>query len=334
MRGPLSIALAILTVALPVAGSRVEAAEKVTIAVGGFGSVAFLPHDVAASLGYFKEQGLEVDSQYLQSGTQASAALLGGSADFAAASLDHAVKAAVQGKAIRMIASFSEVPGTRLVVRSDLRDAVKELRDLRGRPIGVTGLGASTHMILRYALQRAGLRPEEINAVAVGASGMVAALENKRVDGLMAGALPAAAVVGTGRAFVLLDLMVRAPAESFFGGPYQETGMLTRADVIAGRPEVCRAVARAIVKADRWIATHSPEEIAALLPEATVGDRQRYAAAVAAVHTGFSRDGRINPRAVETIVEAHRTLELIPPGARIDPAALYDNTFADQAGAR
>lgn len=323
-------AFAILSIGLLITASPTPAAERVTIAVGGFGSIAFLPHDVARALGYFEAEGLEVDSQYLQSGSQAATALVGGSADFAAASFDHVIKASVQGKPLKLIAAFSEVPGMQLLVHAKYRDTITDMQHLKGRPIGVTGLGAATHLVLKYVLTRGGLKPDEINAVAVGAQAMAAALENEKVDGLMAGALPAARLVGTGRAFVLLDLMSREPAEALFGGPYVDTGLLTRAEVAARRPEVTFKMVRAVVKANQWIATRTPAEVAAVLPEAMVPDRGLYATALARVRGGFSKDGRINPRALETVITAHRALGLIAADERMDVPSLYDSTFVDR----
>ena len=88
---------------------------------------------------------------------------------------------------------------------------------------------------------------------------------------------------------------------------------------------------RAVVKATRWIASHSAAEIAAVLPETIIQDRRLYVAALEENRDGFSRTGRIDPRAVETVIGSHRTFGSIPEGQRVDPAALYENRFVDQA---
>ncbi len=330
MRGAPMLGLGLLLFALDLAACPATAADRVTIATGSFGNAAFLPFDVAEALGALREPGLEVEVQRVQSGSHAATAVLTGSADFAVASLDHVIKANLQGRSLKMIASFSEVPGMRLLVRSDLRNTVKEARDLKGRPVGVTGLGTSTHLVLTHVLSRAGLRPAEIFAVPLAYRAMAAALTGGKVDGLVTGGVTASQLLAAGQAYVLVDLTTRDRAEAAFGGPYQETGLLTRAEVLAARPELCRKVVRAVVVANRWIATHTPEEIAALWPDTVVRNRSLFAEAIAPVHDGFSKDGRIQPRAVETILAMHRTLGLVPADKHVDAAALYDNSFVEQ----
>lgn len=325
------IALAILGLGLLAIGRPVAAAERVSIAIGGFGNMAYLPYDVARALGYFTEQDLEVEFQYLKGGSQAATALLSKGVDFSGNSLDHALKASLQGKLLKMIATFAETPAMRLLVRTNYRDTVREIRDLKGHPIGVTGLGSATHLVLTYVLSRGGLAPDEINAVPVGYEALAAALENERVHGIITGGLPAAKLLDAGRAFVLLDLTARGPVEALFGGPYVDTGVMTRPDVITGRPEVCRRLVRAVVRANRWIATHTAKEIADLLPDALVQDRRLYVKALEVARDGFSKDGRVDPRAVETVINAHRAFGAIPADQRVDAASLYDNRFVEQA---
>lgn len=329
IRGLLAFIVLVIGIMGPV--GHALAAEQVGITIGGAGTLQYLPLEVGHALGYFREQGLDVDLQYVKSGTHAATALLTGGVDFSGNALDHAVKAALQGKSLKAIAAFTEVPGNLLVMASRYRDAVREIRDLKGRPIGVTAFGASTHMNLSYVLARSGLEPGEINAVPVGAEGLVAALENGRVQGIMTAGLIGARLLETGRGFVLFDLRARAATEALFGGPYLNIGLLTRSEVMAERPERCAKVVRAVVKATRWIASHSAAEIVAVLPKTVVLDRRLYLAALEENRDGFSKTGRIDPRAVETVVTAHRAFGAIPEGQRVDPAALYDNRFVDQA---
>ena len=58
-----------------------RAAESLSIAVGGANIVAYLPLTLADELGYFKEAGISVTINDVQSGTKMAEALVGGSAD-------------------------------------------------------------------------------------------------------------------------------------------------------------------------------------------------------------------------------------------------------------
>lgn len=331
MRGTRAVAIGLLAIGLAAASRPVDAAERVRIAVGGFGNVAYLPYDVARALGYFAEEGLDVEFLYTKGGSQSANALLAGDVDFSGNSIEQAIKAGLQGKPLTMIAAFAETPTLWLLVRGSLRETIRRPLDLKGRPIGVTGLGTATHMVVAYVLTRSGLRPEDVNAVPVGYNALAAALENGKVDGIIGGGTWAEKLVEDGRAFVLLDLMARAPTQALFGGPYVDTGVVTRPEVIERRPEVCRKLVRAVVRTNRWIASHSSAEIAARLPDAIVQDRRLYTKALDSLRDAFSPDGRINPRAVETVIRAYRAFGAVPADRSVDAARLYDNTFVDYA---
>lgn len=321
----------LLTVALLSAPLVAHANERVTIALGGTGTLDFLPVEVAHALGYFTEQGIDASLQYFQSGTHSALAVIGGSAEFSANAFDHAVKAATQGKRLTAIAAFTETPGHQIVMGNRYREAVRELPDLKGRPIGVTAFGASTHLVLTYVLSRSGFKAEEINAVPVGADGLAAALEHDRVQGVVVAGLHGPKLLDAGRGFILLDLRTRAATEALFGGPYLKSGLLASAEVVAKRPETCTKVAAALVKATRWIAAHSAAEVASALPATLVQDRRIYVKAVEETREGFSKSARIDPRAVETVITSQRAFGLVPEGVRIDPALLFDNRFVDRA---
>jgi NitT/TauT family transport system substrate-binding protein len=54
---------------------------KVTIGVGGQTLLTYLPTTLAEELGYYEEQGLDVDLQDLQGGSKALTAMIGGSTE-------------------------------------------------------------------------------------------------------------------------------------------------------------------------------------------------------------------------------------------------------------
>ncbi|HEX7127972.1 MAG TPA: hypothetical protein VF406_19620, partial [Thermodesulfobacteriota bacterium] len=59
--------------------------------------------------------------------------------------------------------------------------------------------------------------------------------------------------------------------------------------------------------------------------------RRLYATALDENRGGFSRTGRIDPRAVDTVVATYRTSGAIAPSQAVDTTVLYDNRFVDQA---
>src|SRR5438309_5778529 len=177
----------LLVTALLAPGVAGTAGEPVTLAYSQLGLLAHLPWQVALGQKYFEEQGLEPKGYNFESGAKSIAALIGGSADFAANALEHAIKAKVQGKDLVYVFSSTRLPGFGLVVASSQRGEIKSVADLRGKPVGVSGIGVASHVLLDYMLKRNGVDPKDVKVIAVGLSTMPPALEGGKIVAGMAG---------------------------------------------------------------------------------------------------------------------------------------------------
>src|SRR5207302_28 len=127
----------------------------VRVAIGSAASLNYLSWDLAKALGYFEDESLDVILNYASSGNDAATALLSGSVDFTGNSMDQSIKAQIAGKPTKMVVAFSRTPGAAIVVRADLKDTVKSLKDLKGKTVGATSQGSGTHVVLTYAFNQA-----------------------------------------------------------------------------------------------------------------------------------------------------------------------------------
>src|SRR5207248_2119651 len=102
---------------------------------------------------YFEDENLDVTLNYASSGNDAATALLSGSVDFTGNSMDQSIKAQIAGKPTKMVVAFSRTPGAAIVVRADLKDTVKSLKDLKdttelvGGPYQFTGAVTTAEFI-------------------------------------------------------------------------------------------------------------------------------------------------------------------------------------------
>src|SRR5215471_16404988 len=110
----LIVCMLVLVLLVPTAAS--PAGEPVTFAYSQLGLLAHLPWSVALGQKYFEEQGLEPKGFNFESGAKSIAALIGGSADFAANALEHSIKAKAQGKDLVYVFSSTRLPGFGLAV--------------------------------------------------------------------------------------------------------------------------------------------------------------------------------------------------------------------------
>ena len=136
------IVLYVLLLAISIlCSSRAEAQEKKQIRVV-FTSQTWtssLPFRVALAKGYFRAQGLSVEPVFIRGGPAAIAALISGDADFGSIGGAQAViRTRARGLDILIIGSISNRVNYAIIGNS----ASKNVEDLRGKIIGVTGAGA------------------------------------------------------------------------------------------------------------------------------------------------------------------------------------------------
>ena len=72
--------------------------SKVTIAVGGKNLFYYLPLTIAERLGYFKEEGLDVEIVDFAGGAKALQAVVGGSADVVSGAYEHTINLQAKGQ--------------------------------------------------------------------------------------------------------------------------------------------------------------------------------------------------------------------------------------------
>lgn len=111
-------------------------------------------------------------------------ALLAGSLDMAGTTLAHAIRSAVMGQPVVIVAALCNKCSA-LVVQKD--GPVKTIKDLKGRKIGYVP-GTMHEILLREALQRSGLSPDrDVTLVRVDFFDMGTALAGGDIDAFLSG---------------------------------------------------------------------------------------------------------------------------------------------------
>ncbi len=321
----------VLTIALLVPTVVSPAGEPVTFAYSQIGLLAHLPWSVALGQKYFEEQGLEPKGFNFDTGGKSIAALIGGSADFAANALEHAIKAKVQGKDLVYVFSSTRRPGLGLAVASTQKGEIKGIADLKGKLVGVSGIGAASHVLLDYVLKKHGVDPGDVKIVAVGISTLPPALEGGKIVAGMAGEPFFSRMIARGTAFSMGNLSSLKETQAILGGEYVFSGAITRPDVIAKRPQVVQKVVTALVKASHFIGTKTPEEIAGAVPADLVGDRAQFVEALRASREIYAPHGMVSGSGVETVMKSLESFGVFKEAPRIDAASTYDMKFVRQA---
>jgi NitT/TauT family transport system substrate-binding protein len=328
-----SVAVAVL-LAVMVSGSAPAswAAEKVTVGVGGTALMVYLPTMLAKSKGYFTEEGLDVEILDIKGGgSQAASALIGGSVDFSANAIDHAIKAKVQKKDLIAVHSHVRLPVMGVVVANKYKGEIKSLADLKGRPIGVTSPGSQTHMVLGYLLAKSGVKADDVKIIGAGGSTMPLAIEKDSVHAGMMVDPFFTAFLKQGKGYALVDMFTTKGTVDAMGGEVQGTTLLTRPEVIARRPATVQKMVNALVRANKLIVASSGEELAKALPKDLSGDPKLYAESFEHAREAFPPDSLVSREGVARVIETMRVFDAVPAGMKIEPESLFDNRYVLKA---
>ena len=309
---------------------------KLTIAVGGKNLLYYLPLTIAESLGYFKDEGLEVNIVDFAGGSQALRAVVGGSADVVSGAFEHTINMQAKGQRLRAFVLQGRAPQIVLGINPKTMPNFKGVADLKGKKIGVTAPGSSTNVMANFVLAKAGIKPNEVSIIGVGAgNGAVAAMRSGQIDAISNLDPVITLLQRSGDLKIVSDTRIVAEADKVFGGPMPAGCLYAPQAFIDKNPNTTQALANAMVRADRWIQKAGASDIVKAVPESyLLGDRAVYIDAFLASQKALSPDGVFPEAGAET---ARRALASIDPEiakAQLDLKAVYTNDFAKKAAAK
>jgi len=162
----------------------------VTLQVGTVNSTSDAGFFIALDKGYFKDEGLNVETVDFQTAVAMIAPLGSGQLDVATGAIAAGVfNAAAREVPLRIVADKGSTPNpdfdfVALMVRKDLIDSgrVKDYADLKGLTISTTSPGNSTEIAVVRALEKGGLVWEDINYTPLSFPDMITAFGNKAID--------------------------------------------------------------------------------------------------------------------------------------------------------
>ena len=311
------------------AGGTAAADTKISLMVGGIDKQIYLPVFLASRLGYFREQGLDVEVLTEPSGVDAEDELLAGAVQGVVGFYDHTIDLQAKGKLVESVVQFSKIPGEVLLASTRHRSDIRTAADLRDRPLGVTGLGSSTNWLVKYLATTEGLKASEIRPRAVGAGeSFIAAMNSGRIDAGMTTEPTASRMLDAGQAWVLVDLRSVAGTRQGLGGLYPAACLYMRESwVNAHRPAVHK-LADALVKALHYLQSHDAQAIAAQVPAAYyAGDERQYVKALAGGKEMFTVDGRMPAGGPQTVLKVLQTVNPHVRSKTIDLQKTYTHEF-------
>jgi sulfonate transport system substrate-binding protein len=300
----------------------------VKIAVGGRTQLIYLSATLAQELGYYRDEGLDVTFQDFPGGAKSLEALLGGSADVVCGFYDHTIQMAAQGREIRAFVSILRYLGLVAVAAGP---EIKRIEDLKGKIVGVSAPGSSTHLFLNYLLVTHGLKPDDVSTPSIGMSATaVAAVAHGKVDAAIL-TDPTIEIVRklTPGFHILADTRTAKGVREIFGvDTYPSTVLYSTAQWLDTHPEPARRLARAFSRTLDWMRSHSAEEIRRKMPpEFRTDDAEADLESLRAYHDMLSPDGKLT---AESAAAVRKVLSVSLDSVRtatIDLDKTYTNQF-------
>jgi len=329
----------LLVGALFAAGAWAQAPEKkkITIAVGGKNLFYYLPLTVAERKGYFKDEGLDVEIPDFAGGAKALQALVGGSADMVSGAYEHTINMLAKKQPIKAVVLQAKFSSIVLLLPKDKAARYKGPQDLKGLKVGVTAPGSSTNMFTNNILAKAKLKPSDVSIVGVGTgAGAFAAMDKGELDALSNLDPVITQLESTGKFVAVADSRTEKGMQEIYGGDYMASVIYVTDEYIKKNPNTVQAVVNAMVRADKWIAKATPQEIVDLMPaEFKAGNPSLYKEALLKNMIGYSENGEMSLKAAENVYKVLVQFEpSVIAAGKLDMNQTFDNSFVKKANAK
>ncbi len=242
--------------------------DKVTLT--GINSTELnLPTLVAIAKDYFGEENIELGEFVIGSSGTLRQAMIAKQYDFGLYAFVHIPIARLAGSPFKSVIELHDQEIFGLVVRTQLKDQVKTVKDLRGRKIGFTTPGSGTWALGNVYLKKAGLDPEkDAELVSLGGDNAVfyTALQSGRVDAIVSFEPIAERVIADNVGYFLLDIYASGQHRDQIGSDKAAAlHLVTREDVIASKPDLVKRMVNVQKKGLDFIRANTASAIADLV---------------------------------------------------------------------
>ncbi len=220
-------------------------AAPMKIKVGYIGITCEAPLFVAVEKGFFKEENLDVSLVKCDWSAYKDALALGG-IDITHHLIMMFLKPIEQGMNVKILAGVHK--GC-LRVQTSTSGNIHTMEDLRGKRIGVPGMGTPPFIFANRALAIHGLDPaKDVSWLVFPAGELGLALEKGQVDAVATAEPIGTLLTSTGKVRNVADQATDEP----FANEYC-CGVVANGKFVANNPKAAAAATRAILKAAKWV---------------------------------------------------------------------------------
>lgn len=239
-------------------------------------------------LGFFKEQGIDLQIQTTQGAVAAAGFVASGTVDVALGTVEAVPGYVLQGVPVKVIYLYAYRPIFSLGLFKGGR--IQKVGDVKGKKIGVSTLGSAAIPVLQYILKEAGLALSDVTLVPVGVGpAAVAAMKRGEVDAVMFWDTAYVNYMGQG---IELSLVSSPKLQQAYAG----LAIYAQERTITGRRKALEGFLRGLTKSLAY-STKSPEGATRAFGE---------------LHPEIAK----NPKLEQAMWEERLKIQVLPPAAR------------------
>ena len=287
---------------------------------------------IAEDAGFYKKEGLKVSHRNIV-GVGSVNAVIAGSADFTIGTGPVFLRAAAQGQRLLAFANVVDRPLVELVLRKDVAEAAgitpnmplaERAKAMKGKTIGIQGVGSIVHAWQRLVAARGGLDVEkDVRIAPMDPPAMLPALQNKAIDGYATSLPFTTQAVVNGSAIMLASGVSDAPDLL----PFNYCLVYTKPETCRDNREKCARVARAVAGATNFILDKPGEALELLRKRFDKMDPALLEAAWQVVSKAHARDIKVSVTGLENSQKVSLESKLLAPK---DALANFDGLYTDE----
>ena len=260
--------------------------QKIRIAYSSR-SNTITPFYIAASKGFFREEGLDVE--LIQVSPRLGAlAVMNGDVSFTT-SFTSTFRGILQGLPLKLILVALKKGIYFLVVRPEIKD----VEDLKGKKLGVATIRGTDQLVAEELLRSKGFNPALLQQIVIGETPL-------RAQALVAGIVQVVSLSPPH------DLVLQQMGYKVLAGPPEvglpASGLFTSDRLLKENPQGVKRTLRALIKANRFITEKRQETIAVMLkslPQPQEVASRSYDLELKAL----SKDGQMTDGEMESLIE-------------------------------
>ena len=214
----------------------------------GYPSISFRQSNVwvAREYGLFNKYGLEVEPVLLRGGQIATQALVSG--DPPIVNVGTVIQANLTGHTLALVAAVE----TKYDMIVFTRPGITQLEQLKGKRMGITGFGSTTHYATTILLKHLNLEPKDMALVPAG-------LDPERIGLVKSGVLDATLITSSGAPLARKAGLTEFLQIGDLGVEVQGNGFATSRAYIAGNRDMVKNALKGFVEAIYYIYANKKE---------------------------------------------------------------------------